>query len=170
MIERAQIDSKVLDKSFYVENIKTKLIKNFSELKGQYFEDNQQTDTRFFILDELFDHQVTALMYQNILNIKDGWTYKNTFREKKSGNKDINNFQKVVSDVFHAFQDEDVIKIISEITEIGSLKPDPSLYASGISKIKHKNFLNPHIDNSHDGNNELYRRLNLLFMSALKLT
>lgn len=43
------------------------------------------------------------------------------------------------------------------------MQPDPTLYASGISIMEKDDFLNPHLDNSHDGDQELYRVINLLY-------
>jgi Rps23 Pro-64 3,4-dihydroxylase Tpa1-like proline 4-hydroxylase len=56
-----------------------------------------------------------------------------------------------------------VLRVVSEITGIDDLESDPSLYAGGLSKMVKGDFLNPHIDNSHDGSRRRYRRLNLLF-------
>jgi Rps23 Pro-64 3,4-dihydroxylase Tpa1-like proline 4-hydroxylase len=41
--------------------------------------------------------------------------------------------------------------------------PDDRLYAGGISLMAKDNFLNPHLDISHDKNLEMYRVLNLLY-------
>jgi hypothetical protein len=41
--------------------------------------------------------------------------------------------------------------------------PDTHLYAGGISLMAKDNFLNPHLDNSHDKERERYRVLNLLY-------
>ena len=43
------------------------------------------------------------------------------------------------------------------------MSADPSLYAGGISVMGQDDFLNPHIDNSHDGDQKLYRVVNLLY-------
>lgn len=43
------------------------------------------------------------------------------------------------------------------------IEPDPKLYAGGLSMMFSGDFLNPHIDNSHDGDRHRYRRLNLLY-------
>ena len=43
------------------------------------------------------------------------------------------------------------------------MKPDDHLYAGGISLMAQGNFLNPHLDNSHDKDRGLYRVLNLLY-------
>ncbi len=71
--------------------------------------------------------------------------------------------QKLVEECIYAFQEENLIQIISEITNIKTLIGDPELYAGGISSMSKGCFLNPHIDNSHDRNLENFRRLNLLY-------
>jgi Rps23 Pro-64 3,4-dihydroxylase Tpa1-like proline 4-hydroxylase len=54
-------------------------------------------------------------------------------------------------------------RLIEKITGIFNQRPDQSLYAGGLSLMKKGNFLNPHIDNSHDSERKYYRRLNLLY-------
>lgn len=44
-----------------------------------------------------------------------------------------------------------------------SIDPDPKLYAGGLSIMFPNDYLNPNIDNSHDGERSKYRRLNLLY-------
>ena len=43
------------------------------------------------------------------------------------------------------------------------IEPDPELYAGGLSMMFRGDFLNPHIDNSHNRVRNRYRRLNLLY-------
>jgi Rps23 Pro-64 3,4-dihydroxylase Tpa1-like proline 4-hydroxylase len=68
-----------------------------------------------------------------------------------------------LSDITKVFQSPEVIERISNIIDMKALEADPSLYAGGLSMMFKGDFLNPHIDNSHDGNRKRYRRLNLLF-------
>jgi Rps23 Pro-64 3,4-dihydroxylase Tpa1-like proline 4-hydroxylase len=49
------------------------------------------------------------------------------------------------------------------ITGIKGMMPDELLYAGGISLMAQGDFLNPHLDNSHDKDRENYRVLNLLY-------
>ena len=71
--------------------------------------------------------------------------------------------QKLVQECLYAFQEQSVLKIIAQITNIKNLIGDPELYAGGVSSMSEGCFLNPHIDNSHDRNLENFRRLNLLY-------
>lgn len=65
--------------------------------------------------------------------------------------------------VIYAFQDEKIVRLIGDICNVESLYPDDSLYAGGLSLMGHHNFLNPHLDNSHDAERERWRVLNLLY-------
>ena len=56
-----------------------------------------------------------------------------------------------------------VVNLISEICNIKTIEPDPKLYAGGLSMMFKDDFLNPHIDNSHDLVRKKFRRLNLLY-------
>lgn len=53
--------------------------------------------------------------------------------------------------------------IISDITGIKGLIPDDMLYAGGLSRMEEGQYLNPHLDNSHNKDRSLYRVVNLLF-------
>ena len=84
-------------------------------------------------------------------------------QENKYVGVHFTNKHRLVEECIYAFQEENLIQIISEITNIKTLIGDPELYAGGISSMSKGCFLNPHIDNSHDRNLENFRRLNLLY-------
>jgi Rps23 Pro-64 3,4-dihydroxylase Tpa1-like proline 4-hydroxylase len=86
-----------------------------------------------------------------------------SFREKKFTSKSLDKFDPLIADVTFAFQDPAVVKLVCELTEINDAVGDPHLYAGGISAMTRGHFLNPHIDNSHDGEQRNYRVLNLLY-------
>ena len=56
-----------------------------------------------------------------------------------------------------------MVQLIGEICQIEQIEADEHLYAGGISLMKHQNFLNPHLDNSHDKDIDKWRVLNLLY-------
>lgn len=87
----------------------------------------------------------------------------NSFRERKYTSKAVDKFDPLIADITFAFQDEHVIRKVAEITGIRDAEGDPHLYAGGISAMARGHFLNPHIDNSHDGDRLNYRVLNLLY-------
>ena len=61
------------------------------------------------------------------------------------------------------FKKKRVVSIIAEICNLQDILPDKNLYAGGVSLMKKNNYLQPHIDNSHDKDQKLWRVLNLLF-------
>jgi Rps23 Pro-64 3,4-dihydroxylase Tpa1-like proline 4-hydroxylase len=71
--------------------------------------------------------------------------------------------QQIFEQITTVFQTPEVIRAIGDILSMPDLEADPSLYAGGASMMFEGDFLNPHIDNSHDANRGKYRRLNLLF-------
>lgn len=86
-----------------------------------------------------------------------------SFREKKFTSKSLDQFDPLIADITFAFQDERVIAKVAELTGIEDAVGDPHLYAGGISAMERGHFLQPHIDNSHDGDQQNYRVLNLLY-------
>lgn len=90
------------------------------------------------------------------------WRITSDHRESKAVNQDIDHVGNLSAAMLDLFHDPRVIKEIRELTSIDGLVADPSLYAGGISKMAKGNFLNPHIDNSHNRDRSMYRRLNLL--------
>ena len=87
------------------------------------------------------------------------------FQRKKKPAK-LYTLPNILSDITYAFHDKKIINLISEITKINNLYADENLYAGGLSIMSKNDFLNPHIDNSHDIHRRHYRRLNLLYYVA----
>lgn len=90
----------------------------------------------------------------------------NSLRERKYTSKNMDSFDSKIRDIASAFQDPRVISLISDIMGILDNQGDPEFYAGGISSMVYGNFLNPHIDNSHDGGRDRYRTCNLLFYTS----
>jgi len=91
---------------------------------------------------------------------------KRSLREQKRVGIAIERYDAAIGDLLLAFQAPDVVAAVSDITGIAGMEPDPTLYASGISVMGQGDFLNPHLDNSHDGDQRRYRVLNLLLYSS----
>ena len=90
----------------------------------------------------------------------------NSWREKKRVGVKVDDYAPIIGEILYAFQDARVRSAIEAITAIADLDADPSLYASGVSVMTRGDFLHPHLDNSHDGDNQLYRVLNLLYYAS----
>jgi len=87
---------------------------------------------------------------------------KNLGQDKYVGVQ-MNQYDPLLEEVVYAFQEPEVVRLVGEITGIRELIPDADLYAGGISTMCQGNFLNPHLDNSHDKNQKNFRVLNLLY-------
>jgi len=120
-------------------------------------------DTRYFIVDNLLNDDFAHDIYSCFEPTGDFWNSVDNFRERKSSFQKIDQLSPILSCITDAFHEKSVISSIAEITCISGLESDPSLYAGGISIMKQGDYLNPHIDNSHDALRQRYRRLNLLY-------
>lgn len=88
---------------------------------------------------------------------------RDTMREQKYVAAQMNLYPSLLEEAIYAFQDPRIVNLVSEITGMKGLLPDEKLYAGGISVMTQGNFLNPHLDNSHDLDRKNYRVLNLLY-------
>lgn len=113
-------------------------------------------------IDDLLPEELALEIFQAFPD-KSTMTLKRSLRENKYVAAQMNHFAPILEEIIYAFQDPRVVKIVTEITGIQDMVPDDRLYAGGISLMAQHNFLNPHLDNSHDKNREMYRVLNLLY-------
>lgn len=86
-----------------------------------------------------------------------------SFRERKWTSNAFDALPETLRAAAMAIQAPDALALAERLTGIAQLRPDPSCYAGGVSIMERGDFLNPHIDNSHDASRSLYRRLNLLY-------
>lgn len=121
------------------------------------------TGTKYFILDDFLPNDIAMEVYKAFPTDRDTFLKRKSFREQKSTLADLDTQPKILSDITNAFQEQAVIKAITDVVNMSNLEADPSLYAGGLSMMFKNDFLKPHIDNSHDGARSRYRRLNLLY-------
>jgi Rps23 Pro-64 3,4-dihydroxylase Tpa1-like proline 4-hydroxylase len=121
------------------------------------------TNTRHFVIDELLDSTICQSIYDAYPKDGNGFFNRESFREKKRTSADLGAYDKILADITYAFQDKRVVDLVATIVGFEQIEPDPKLYAGGLSMMFPGDFLNPHIDNSHDGDRQRYRRLNLLY-------
>lgn len=88
---------------------------------------------------------------------------KKSLREFKYVAAQMNQYNPLLEEIIYAFQDPRIVKLVGEITGLEDLIPDENLYAGGISLMAKGNYLEPHLDNSHDKDRQNYRVLNLLY-------
>ncbi|MEM7204972.1 MAG: 2OG-Fe(II) oxygenase [Planctomycetota bacterium] len=114
------------------------------------------------IVDDLLDEPTARHIGESFPDLA-AMTHNATLRERKSIGVTMDAYPPAIDAITFAFQDPAVIRAIAAITAIDGLEGDPELYAGGISSMVEGNFLNPHIDNSHDLHQQRYRVLNLLY-------
>ena len=122
--------------------------------------------TRYFAVDDLLPPDKTVEIFNAFPKHGEHFNKLSSFREKKKTFAKLNILPKILTDITFSLQETSVIRKLEELTEIEGLEGDPMLYAGGLSMMFKDNFLNPHIDNSHDSERARYRRLNLLFYQA----
>ncbi|HPF11875.1 MAG TPA: 2OG-Fe(II) oxygenase [Flavobacteriaceae bacterium] len=94
---------------------------------------------------------------------KEQMVRKKTLREYKYIAAQMDQYDPLLEEAIYAFQDKRIVVLVGEICGIEGLEPDENLYAGGISLMAKDNYLNPHLDNSHDKDRDRWRILNLLF-------
>jgi Rps23 Pro-64 3,4-dihydroxylase Tpa1-like proline 4-hydroxylase len=114
------------------------------------------------IIDNLLPEEIALDIYQAFPSPEEMATHK-SLRENKRIAAQMDLYNPLLEEIVFAFQDQRIVRIVEEITGIEQMIPDEHLYAGGISLMAYGNFLNPHLDNSHDNERENYRVLNLLY-------
>lgn len=123
---------------------------------------NASRPVRHFYLDDLIDPAWARQLSENFPPIE-RMLLRSSIRERKRVGIHVSEYDHSVGDALFAFQEPEVVEVVSRITGHRAAVADPTLYASGVSVMGAGDFLNPHIDNSHDGDRKRYRVLNLLF-------
>jgi Rps23 Pro-64 3,4-dihydroxylase Tpa1-like proline 4-hydroxylase len=118
--------------------------------------------TRVCVLDDVLPLE-SAQAIHRAFPPNEAMRLMDTFRERKYTSKSLERMDALVHDALFAFQAPPVLEAVAAITGLRDMVGDPSLYAGGISAMTEGQFLDPHIDNSHDSDGRLYRVLNLLY-------
>jgi Rps23 Pro-64 3,4-dihydroxylase Tpa1-like proline 4-hydroxylase len=129
------------------------IAKDFFEYSG---------NIKYFFIDDLLPADLAREIYHAFPK-KEDMVLKKSLKEFKYIAAQMDSYAPVLEEIVYAFQQENVLNIIAEITNMKDMIPDENLYAGGISLMSEGCFLNPHIDNSHDRFRENYRVLNLLY-------
>ena len=121
------------------------------------------TQTRYCTIEHLLPETVAREIYEAFPRDAKGFHTRANFREHKHTSGNFDDLPRILADITFAMQNREVIKKIGAMTSMPVLEPDPHLYAGGLSMMFQDEFLNPHIDNSHEATKTNYRRLNLLY-------
>ena len=152
----------IVDKEYLVELIYNKLLESSITIKEQWLSP-KNTNTRHFYIDELLPEDLSQLIYDAFPKDAEGFHKLKSFREKKKTAVNLEEYDQILTDITYAFQDKKIVDLVSELIEFRRIEPDPLLYAGGLSMMFKGDYLNPHLDNSHDSVRSKYRRLNLLY-------
>ena len=149
-------------KEEFIEIICNKIESNLETFRKEFLSSNKTINTRYLAIDNFLPKDLAIDIYNNFPK-KEQMRFMSSFREKKYTFKQLDQTAKILLDITFAIQSPKVISLIEKITGIQNQRPDPSLYAGGLSLMTKSHFLNPHIDNSHDSDRKYYRTLNLLY-------
>lgn len=116
----------------------------------------------YFYLDNLLPDDIALKIYENFPESSQ-MVLKKSIREDKYVAAQMNRYNPILEEIIYAFQDKKIVDLVAEICNIKEAIPDDNLYAGGISMMGKNQFLNPHLDNSHDKDRECWRVLNLLY-------
>ncbi len=123
---------------------------------------NSRNEIGHFVVDDLFPEDVALALHRAFPQPRT-LTLKRSPREFKYVTAQMDRCDPLVEKAIYAFQDRRVVSMVAEITGIEDLDPDVHLYAGGISMMGHRQYLSPHVDNSHDHERKRWRVLNLLY-------
>ncbi len=146
-----------------IDHITSRLEQLLPLASDEYKKNKEKYGIGFCIIDNLLPVNVANQIYQNFDPLNSSWREINSFRESKLTTKQYDQFDLILKETTFAFQDSRVIKCVEKITGLSHQLPDSQLYAGGLSMMRKNDFLDPHIDNSHDQEQKKYRRLNLLY-------
>jgi Rps23 Pro-64 3,4-dihydroxylase Tpa1-like proline 4-hydroxylase len=116
----------------------------------------------YFYLDHVLPDGF-AMDFQKVFPSATEMVLKKSIRENKYVAAQMDKYNNLLEQLIYAFQDPRIIKEIEVICGIENAYPDDNLYAGGISMMGKNQFLNPHLDNSHDKDRNRWRVLNLLY-------
>lgn len=138
-----------------LKNEKTNIVKQWDNPIG--------TSTRHFIIDNLLPDGLAHSIYDAFPKDGKDFFQRNSFREQKKTYANLAESSPILNNITAAFWLQNIVNEISNTLNMKALEADSSLYAGGLSMMSKGDFLNPHIDNSHDASRKRYRRLNLLY-------
>lgn len=118
--------------------------------------------TRYAAIDNLLPEAMAHEIYAAFPPVEQ-MRLLDSFREQKYTSKALDKMNAIMTAATFAFQTQEMIEVVTEITGFKDMEGDPHLYAGGLSAMTKGQFLNPHIDNSHDSDRRVYRVLNLLY-------
>ena len=123
---------------------------------------NSSSSIGYFFIDDLLPEAIAKSIYDAFPKPEET-ILKRSIREHKHVAAQMNEYNPLLEEAIFAFQDKSIVNFFKEVCNVNSLFPDENLYAGGVSMMAKDNFLNPHLDNSHDKDRNHWRVFNLLY-------
>lgn len=141
----------------------SKITEQADVIKAMY--DASVNNIGYFYIDDLLPTDLATRLHDAFPNQSDMLLIggKNNLREYKYVTAQMNEHDPILEEAIFAFQDPRILELIKHICKIDTLYADDNLYAGGISLMHQGQFLNPHLDNSHEKERKQWRVLNLLY-------
>lgn len=152
-----------MSKDHLIDILLGRLESSAEAIRKDWYAPHEGTQTRYCTIDNLLPETVAKEIYDAFPRDANGFHTQASFREHKRNSGNFDQLPRILADITFAMQDPRVAEKISELTGMPELEPDPHLYAGGLSMMFKNDFLNPHIDNSHEATKKKYRRINLLY-------
>lgn len=146
----------------FTDHLVQNLTRNAAQLSADFARDRHPVESRFAVLDNVLPAKDVERIHAAFPAVSE-MRLMSSFRERKYTSKALDRMGGIIRDAVFSFQSPEVLEAVSRITGMRGLIADPLLYAGGISAMTEGQFLNPHIDNSHDMTRAYYRRINVLF-------
>jgi Rps23 Pro-64 3,4-dihydroxylase Tpa1-like proline 4-hydroxylase len=124
-----------------------------------------RTGGRYFLIDDLLSEALALDIFRRFPKPEE-MMVKKSLREYKHVAAQMNKYEPLLEETVFAFQEQNVRDLIGDLVGMRGMLPDKRLYAGGISLMSKGQFLNPHLDNSHDNDRSNYRVLNLLYYTS----
>lgn len=150
----------MLDRNEISEMICSRLQQEKDRLREMY--QNSSQNIGYFFIDDVLPVDIARKVYESFPRI-DKTKRKRSLYQDKHIAVQMNEYDPLAEEAIYAFQQQAVLDVVGEITGIKMMSPDENLYAGGLSLMGKGNFLNPHLDNSHDKDRQRWRVLNLLY-------
>lgn len=157
VVQELDLDSFARDE--LANRIRDRIEAQLPELQRQW---EASAPVRHIVIDDVLPDEFARLVAARFPPVE-SMMLKSSIRERKHVGVDVDRYAPEVTETLYALQNPRVIEAIGRATGLGDLGGDPSLYAAGLSAMGKGDFLNPHLDNSHDGDIRVYRALNVLY-------
>lgn len=134
-----------------------------SDLAEQWNRPHPGTPTRHAVMDDFLPEELACHIGEAFPKDGSHFNQRQSFRERKRTSVRFDELPPILKQVTFTIQSPEFVTAIGERIGLPKLIGDPSLYAGGLSMMQRGDFLNPHIDNSHEASKSRYRRVNLLY-------